>query len=162
MQVQKNKVVSFHYSLKEADGDALETSQDSVPMSYLHGHNNILGALEDALEGMATGDTKTVTLPPEDAYGQRRPNLVQKVPIKHLAGKYKRLLPGMLVKINTEQGLMNATVIKPGKFMVEVDTNHPFAGKTLQFDVEITEIRDASEEEIAHGHAHGPGGHHHH
>ncbi|WP_188152305.1 FKBP-type peptidyl-prolyl cis-trans isomerase [Teredinibacter waterburyi] len=161
MQIENNSVVSFHYVLREQGGENIESNQDSVPMAYLHGHGNILAGLEDAMVGLTVGDSKSVVLSPEQAYGPRREGAVQKVPVKHLAGKYKRLLPGMVVKVNTEKGAINARIIKPGKFMVELDMNHPFAGKTLEFDIEIKAIRAASEEEIAHGHAHGDGGHHH-
>lgn len=161
MRIEQNKVVTFNYRLREEGGPELENNYDTVPMVYLHGHGNLLAGLEDALSGLAVGESKTITLPPEQAYGQRRENANQRIPIKHIASKHKRLLPGMLIKVSTENGLMNAKVVKPGKFMVEVDTNHPFAGKTLVFDVTITEVRDATAEEIAHRHVHGPGGHHH-
>ena len=161
MRIEQNKVVTFNYRLREEGGPELENNYDTVPMVYLHGHDNLLAGLEEALSGLAVSDSRTITLPPEQAYGPRRENANQRIPIKHIASKHKRLLPGMLVKVSTENGLANAKVVKPGKFMVEVDTNHPFAGKTLVFDVTITEIRDATAEEIAHRHAHGPGGHHH-
>ncbi len=161
MKIAKDCVVSFHYHLNEAGGEQLETSTDGVPMAYLHGHDNLLKGLEEALTDLAAGDSKTVVLPPAKAYGERRENATQKVPIKHLIGKHKRLKPGMLVKVNTEKGPANASVLKAGKFMVELDTNHPFAGKTLEFHVEIKSVRSASEEELAHGHAHGEGGHQH-
>ncbi|WP_075184924.1 FKBP-type peptidyl-prolyl cis-trans isomerase [Teredinibacter haidensis] len=161
MHVTENTVVSFHYSLSEAGGEELENNRDSVPMAYLHGHGNILAGLEEGMAGLAVGEKKSITLPPEQAYGPRRENASQKVPIKHLAGKYKRLLPGMIVKVNTEKGVINASVIKTGLKMVTIDTNHPFAGKTLAFDVEIISIRPATDEEITHKHAHGEGGHHH-
>ncbi|TVZ37886.1 FKBP-type peptidyl-prolyl cis-trans isomerase SlyD [Alteromonadaceae bacterium 2753L.S.0a.02] len=161
MQVEKDRVVSFHYTLKEAGGNTLEENNDSVPMAYLHGHGNILPALEDAMAGMSAGETKQVTLAPEDAYGLRHEDALQKVPVKHLVGKYKRLLPKMVVRVNTDKGVRNASVIKAGKFMVELDMNHPFAGMALDFTVAIKEVRDATPEEISHGHAHGDGGHHH-
>lgn len=161
MIVEKDSVVSFHYTLKESGGEELENNNDGLPMAYLHGHRNILPGLEAALAGLAEGEQKSITLPPEQAYGPRRDNAQQRVPIKHLAGKYKRIQPGMLVKINTEKGVVNGRVIKVGKFNVDVDMNHPFAGMTLEFDVTIDSIREATAEEIAHGHAHGPGGHHH-
>ncbi|WP_185233163.1 FKBP-type peptidyl-prolyl cis-trans isomerase [Teredinibacter franksiae] len=161
MQITNNTVVSFHYTLSEEGGAQLETNHDSVPMAYLHGHSNILAGLETAMAGMSEGETKTVSLPPEDAYGPKRDNAEQKIPIKHLAGKYKRLLPGMIVRVNTEKGVVNASVIKPGLKMVTVDMNHPFAGKTLQFELEIKSVREATEDEITHRHAHGEGGHHH-
>lgn len=166
MQIAKDKVVTFHYYLSEADaaepeGSKLENSEDGIPLSYLHGHGNIMDGLEEAMEGLKADDTASVTLPPEKAYGQRRENAEQRVPVKHLASKHKRLRPGMLVEVNTENGVMDARVTKVGKFMVDLDMNHPFAGKTLVFDVRIISVRDASDEEIAHGHVHGEGGHHH-
>jgi len=171
MQIAKDTVVTFHYRLSEGaaafteqgaeQSPELESSAETMPLSYLHGHGNIMRGLEEAMEGLSAGDTKQVTLPPEKAYGQRRAGAEQRVPVKHLAGKYKRLRPGMLVKVNTEKGLRDAQVIKAGKFTVDLDMNHPFAGKTLVFDVRIVSVRDASEEEIAHGHVHGEGGHHH-
>lgn len=159
--VSKDKVVTFTYHLNEAGGQALESSQGGAPMAYLHGHNNILPALEAELAGLSIDENKVITLKPDDAYGPRRDKLTQKVPVKHLASKHKRLLPGTIVKLNTEKGAVDASVIKAGKFMVELDLNHPFAGKTLEFHIEVKEIRDASAEEIAHGHAHGLGGHNH-
>lgn len=161
MIVDKDSVVSFHYTLKESGGAELETNMDGLPMAYLHGHRNVLPALEEGMTGLAEGDEKLITLTPEQAYGPRRENAEQRVPIKHLAGKYKRLQAGMLVKINTEKGVVNGRVIKVGKFNVDLDMNHPFAGMTLEFNVKIDSIRAATEDEIAHGHAHGPGGHHH-
>lgn len=161
MQVEKNKVVSFNYVLSESGGQQLESNREGIPIAYLHGYDNILSGLEEALVGLTVGDTTKVTLPPEQAYGPRNDLGLKKVPVKHLEGKYKRLLPGMFVRVNGDKGPVNATVVKPGKFMVDVDFNHPFAGKTLEFDVVITGIRDASPEEITHRHAHGEGGHHH-
>lgn len=161
MQITKDCVVTIQYSLKEKEGAELESNQDGLPMAYLHGHRNILPALEAALEGLAKEEKKEVVLLPEQAYGHRRENAQQKVPIKHLAGKYRRLLPGTLVKVNTEKGVIDARVIKTGKFMVELDMNHPFAGKTLVFNVRVMDVRAATLEEIAHGHAHGEGGHQH-
>lgn len=161
MQIEKDKVVTIHYRLNEADGPELESSQEAVPMAYLHGHRNILPGLEEALTGLNNGDATKVTLPPEKAYGPHFPEATQRVPVKHLASKHKRLLPGMLVKVQTEKGLKDARVLKTGKFMVDLDLNHPFAGKTLVFDIQIVDVRDATADEIAHGHAHGEGGHHH-
>ena len=161
MRIEKDKVVSFHYSLREEGGNTIESNTDTQPMLYLHGHRNILPGLEEALENKQEGDSVEVTLPPEKAYGMPKENAIQKVPIKHLVSKHKRLLPGTIVKVNTEQGAVDASVVKSGKFMVTLDMNHPFAGKTLIFDITIQAIRDASSDEIAHGHAHGVGGHQH-
>lgn len=161
MQIAQDTVVTFKYRLSEAGGPELESSQDAVPLAYLHGHNNILPGLEEALTGLSAGDETSLTLPPEKAYGPHRPNAVQRVPVKHLLSKHKRLLPGMLVKVNTENGAKDARIVKAGKFMLDLDMNHPFAGKTLVFDIEIVSVREATADEIAHGHAHGEGGHHH-
>ena len=161
MQIENDKVVTFQYTISEDGGEKLESSEQGIPMAYLHGHNNILRSLEDAMTGKSEGDTFSVTLTPEQAYGPRNEDATQKVPIKHLASKHKKLLPNMLVKVNTDKGVVDARVIKPGKFMVQLDLNHPFAGKTLIFDIEIKGVREATTEEIAHKHAHGEGGHQH-
>lgn len=159
MKIEKNKVVSFHYGLSSMDSDFSESSGEQ-PMSYLHGHRNILPAMERALEGRETGEKLSLSLSPEDAYGPRRPAAVQRVPIKHVSPQ-KNLKPGTVVKVHTDRGARDATVIKVGRFNVDLDTNHPLAGQHLQFEIEIIEVRDASAEELAHGHAHGAGGHHH-
>lgn len=161
MQIAKSHVVSLFYQLTDETGTALESNQNDLPLAYLHGAGSLLPALEEALEGKQAGDSLTVTLPPDKAYGNVRDNAVSRVPVKHLAGKYKRLLPGMLVKVQTDQGVANGKIVKAGKFMVDVDFNHPFAGRTLTFKVRIAEVRAATPEELDHGHAHGLGGHHH-
>jgi FKBP-type peptidyl-prolyl cis-trans isomerase SlyD len=161
VNIQNDVVVSFHYTLLSIEGETLETSLDAEPALYLHGHRNIMPALEKALEGKTSGDELEVTLEPKDAYGERIEGRIQRVPIKHLANIPKRIRPGMAVQVNTENGVRSATVIKAGKFNVDVDTNHPLAGKALTFKITIVDLRDATADEIAHGHAHGPGGHHH-
>lgn len=161
MSIKKDTVVTMYYSLKDENGIELENNYDSEPMAYLHGHKNIFTALEAGLEGLNIDDQKQVTLEAKDAYGERRDNAAQKIPVKHLLGKPKKLRPGQLVKVNTERGVVDGRVIKAGKFMVEVDFNHPLAGLSLCFDVKIADVRDATQEEISHGHAHGLGGHQH-
>ncbi len=160
MQIENNKVVTFYYSLSEEGGEQLETNRDGEPKAYLHGHRNILPALEQGLAGHGTGDIFSLTIAPEKAYGMVREASPQRVPIKHLLTKGK-LKPGMIVSVNAQGGEQQATIIKVGKFNVDIDGNHPFAGKTLVFDVEIVEVRDASAEELSHRHSHGVGGHHH-
>ncbi|TQV71416.1 peptidylprolyl isomerase [Aliikangiella marina] len=160
MIIENDKVVQFKYKLSDTQENVLETSDDKVPMAYLHGHNNILSGLEKAMEGKQVGDNFSVTLSPQDAYGEIQPNAEQRVPVKHLQGA-KKWKKGMIAVVNTEQGRRQVTVTKVGKFMVTVDFNHPFAGKELTFDVDIVDVRDATNEEIAHGHAHGVGGHQH-
>lgn len=160
MQIAKDTVARFHYTLSGEDGIGIEDSRAGEPISYLHGHGDILPALEEQLVGKAAGDTLEVRLAPEQAYGRGHTNAVQRVPLKHIVyrGKLQR---GMVVSVQTEQGARQVTVLKVGKFNVDVDTNHPLAGRVLNFAIEVLEVRAASEEEIAHGHAHGEGGHHH-
>ncbi|WP_417593902.1 FKBP-type peptidyl-prolyl cis-trans isomerase [Oceanospirillum sp.] len=160
MGISKDKVVQFYYTLKDEAGQTLEKNVGADPVAYLHGHKNMMPGVEKALEGREAGEEFTVTLPPEETYGVRRENSEQRVPVKHLMGA-KKWKPGMMAVVQTEQGQRQVTVIKVGKFMVTVDTNHPMAGKTLTFDMIVADVRDATSEEIAHGHAHGIGGHHH-
>lgn len=160
MIAEKDKVVSFHYTLTNAEGEQMETSREQDPMSYLHGANNIIVGLEKAMEGRAAGDSFSVTVEPEEAYGVRNENNVQRVPLKRLKGIGK-ISVGQILTLQTNKGQVQVTVLKVGRFNVDVDGNHPLAGKQLTFDVEITGIRDASEEELQHGHVHGPGGHPH-
>ena len=160
MKIEKDKVVQFKYKLTDAEQQTLEESDAKVPMAYLHGHNNLLSGLEEAMEGKESGESFSVTLEPAKAYGEIRPDSEQRIPVKHLQGA-KRWKKGMIGVVHTEQGKRQVTVVKVGKFMVTVDFNHPFAGKTLTFDVEVADVRDATNEEVAHGHAHGVGGHHH-
>lgn len=160
MNIAAKTVVSFHYTLRNASGEELESSAQDNPMVYLHGAGNIIPGLETAMAGHAAGDAFEATVPPEQAYGPRLPDRTQRVPVKHLLYQGK-LRPGMLVQMNTRDGRVPATVIKAGKFSADVDTNHPLAGETLTFAVQITDVRAATDEEMAHRHAHGPGGHQH-
>lgn len=160
MGISKDKVVQFYYTLKDEAGQTLESNVGADPVAYLHGHKNMMPGVEKALEGREAGEEFAVTLPPEETYGLRREDSEQRVPTKHLMGA-KKWKPGMMAVVQTEQGQRQVTVVKVGKFMVTVDTNHPMAGKTLTFDMIVADVRDATSEEIAHGHAHGIGGHHH-
>jgi FKBP-type peptidyl-prolyl cis-trans isomerase SlyD len=159
MQIDNDKVVSFHYHLYEGE-TLLEGSENSQPMLYLHGHDGLFKGLEEALQGKQKGQTVEVTLSPEQAYGVRQDTPLKRVPIKHLMPKRKPRV-GDVFQVNTDNGARQVVIRKVGKFNVDVDTNHPLAGKTLSFDVEILDVRAASAEELSHGHAHGPGGHHH-
>lgn len=160
MPIEKNQVVLFHYSVSDEQGNVVETSRDGEPNAYLHGHGGIIKGLEEALEGRDAGETFSVTVPPEKGYGPRKPDAVQRVPIKHLRGA-RRWKPGMIAQVQTEQGPRHVVIAKVGHKFADVDTNHPMAGRTLTFDIEVIEVRDAEPEEISHGHVHGPGGHHH-
>lgn len=166
--IRTNSVVSFHYRLCEVESkgnrtDWLEESFGREPLKYLHGYHNVIVGLENALSGKTVGDLVSIALKPEEAYGPRLPDAIQRVPIKHLKipQGQKNLLPGMIVSVQTDRGFKQVIVAKVGKFNVDVDFNHPLAGKNLYYEVEVVNIRDASPEEIAHGHAHGPGGHQH-
>ncbi len=156
MPVEKNKVVAFHYTLRNEEGAEVETSTADEPMVYLHGgYRNLLPKLEEAFEGKNKGDEFSVTLPPEQAYGMRQEGSVQRIPIKHLLTKQKRYKPGMAVKVNTKEGPRDVVIVKVGKFNVDVDTNHPLAGLTVTFDISVENIRDAESDEVSHGHSHG-------
>jgi len=160
MIAEKNKVVTFHYRLKNDAGEELESSHEKDPMTYLHGANNIIAGLEKAMQGHAIEDKFSTTIEPEEAYGVRNENNVQRIPLKRLKGVGK-LSVGQVLNLQTKKGPVRVTVLKLGRFIVDVDANHPLAGKQLTFEVEITDIRDASKEETQHGHVHGPGGHQH-
>ena len=169
MTVTDDRAVAFHYKLAEVNkegevGPWLETSSADQPLWYLHGHGNVISGLEAAMLGKKVGDKIAITLAPEEAYGERQSNSFQRVPIKHLrlTAAQKKLVPGMVVGVQTNRGVVSALIVKAGRFNVDIDTNHPFAGRTLHYEVEIVVVRDAGAEEIEHGHAHAPGAHHHH
>jgi len=162
MTIENGKVVTLHYQLFNAeDGSEIENSNETgEPMAYLHGYNNIIAGLEKALEGKGVGEQVDVTVEAKEAYGEYDNTLFQRISRKYLkhAGK---LVPGKVVTVSTEEGPRMLTVLKVGLKTVDVDANHPLAGKALRFVVNITDIRDASDEEKAHKHAHGVGGHQH-
>lgn len=160
MHIGPDSVVAFHYTLRDEAGDEMESSRGGEPSVYLHGASNIIAGLEAAMADKSRGDVFSVTLEPAAAYGHRNPERVQRVPMKHLVFKGK-LRPGSVAQMNTADGMRPVTVTKAGRHSADVDTNHPLAGQTLSFDVEIMEVRAATEEELSHGHAHGPGGHQH-
>lgn len=160
MQIGERCVAYFHYTLTGEDGQQIESSRDSQPMAYLHGKGNIIPGLEKALDGKSVGESLTVEVPPSDAYGERIDALVQAVP-RSAFGGISDLQPGMRFQAETQQGPVPVVVTAVGDEEVTVDGNHPLAGQTLTFDVEITDVREASVEEVLHGHVHGVGGHEH-
>lgn len=160
MTIAKDKVVQFHYTIMDLDGKELESSKGHDPAAYLHGHSNMMPGIEKMLEGKDVGETVEAQLPPADTFGEKLENAQQRVPVKHLQGA-KKWQAGMTAIVHTEQGQHEVTILKVGKFMATVDTNHPFAGRTLKFALTVEAVRDATQEEISHGHAHGVGGHHH-
>lgn len=159
MQISNNSVVQFHYILSDANGE-IESSHKHDPILYLHGQPGLIDGLVEALEGHKAGDSFSVTLTADKAYGPRLDDAIQKVQVKRLQGA-KKWKPGMIAVIETEQGPRQVTIVKVGLSQAEVDSNHPLAGKDLTFAIEVLDVREASEEELAHGHAHGAGGHHH-
>jgi len=157
MNIENRKVVTFHYTLSDEQGEQLESSREGDPMTYLHGVGNIIPGLEKALAGKAAGDRFEVNVEPAEAYGERNENGIQRIPAKHFK-QVGRLKPGQVVVMQTREGPRQLTVVKVGRFNVDVDTNHPMAGLSLTFEVEVTDVRDATDEEISHGHVHGKGG----
>ena len=159
MKIEKDRVVRFHYTVSEVGQEPLESSKDRDPIAILVGHGNIIPGLEAAMQDKEAGENFQVDVPALEAYGERREGMDQRVPKKHFGNT--RLQPGMQVVMQTNFGPRAVTVQKVGHSVVDVDLNHPMAGKDLHFDVEIVEVREASAEEIEHGHVHGDGGHQH-
>ncbi len=160
MDVQANRVVVIDYTLKGDDGQVIDSSTDGNPLYYLHGHSNIVEGLEQALEGKQVGDLVEVSVPPEKGYGVRDATRVFDVPKASLP---EDLIPtkGMVLQMNAPGGgRLPVTVTKVKLKSIEVDANHELADKTLHFSVTIKEIRKATKDELAHGHAHSPGHHH--
>jgi len=157
MNIEDKKVVLFHYTLRDERGEQLESSREGDPMTYLHGAGNIIPGLEKAMVGKTAGDRFVVNVEPAEAYGERNENGIQRIPAKHFK-QAGRLKPGQTVVLQTREGPRQLTVVKVGRFNIDVDTNHPMAGLSLTFDVEVTSVRDASDEEVSHGHVHGKGG----
>lgn len=159
MNIEKDRVVLFHYTVSEQGQEALESSDGRDPLAILFGHNNIIPGLEKAMEGKTAGDKFEVDVAAADAYGERREGMIQRVPKKHFEGA--KLAPGMQAVLPTNFGPRAVTIQKVGMSVVDVDLNHPMAGKDLHFAIEIVDVREASAEEVEHGHVHGAGGHEH-
>ena len=158
MQIGDKKAVTFHYSLRDDGGQVLDSSEGRKPLTYLHGGGNIVPGLEKALAGKQAGDDVKVTVSPEDGYGVRDEENVQNIPRRKLPeGK---IAPGMQLRLQTNQGPIAVTVKAISGDYVTIDANHPLAGMNLHFEVKVVEVRDATAEELEHGHVHGPGGHH--
>lgn len=159
MQIADQCVACFHYTLTNDRGEVLDRSSDE-PLAYLHGGGNIIPGLEKALAGKQVGDKLEVTVDPTQGYGEKRPELIQQVPREAFQG-IDQIETGMSFSAQSNAGPMRVTVTAVDGDQITVDGNHPLAGETLHFAVEITEVRAASAEELEHGHVHGPGGHHH-
>lgn len=153
MQVQENKVVGIHYTLKNDAGDILDSSKGRDPLQFLCGKGNIISGLENALEGKNTGDTVNVTIEPEEGYGPHRQELVQQVPKSAFKG-VDDLEVGMRFQAQTEQGALPIKVVGIENDTVTVDANHELAGERLHFDVQVESVREPTDEELSHGHVH--------
>ncbi len=154
MPIADNDVVTFHYTLKDEADKVIDSSAGGEPLAYLHGHGNIVPGLERELSGKSVGDRLQVRVPAAEGYGEYDRALVQKVPRRALKG-----IADVRVGLRLQAGHQAVTVTHIAGDMITLDGNHPLAGQNLNFDVEITAVRAATEEELAHGHVHGHGGH---
>ena len=159
MEISDNKVASIHYTLKNDQGETIDSSQGAEPLTYLQGFGNIIPGLEQALVGKAGGDSLEVTVAPEDGYGPIQQELVQEVPRDAFDG-VESISVGMRFEAQTASGPISVVVTAVEGDKVTVDGNHPLAGQTLHFAVEVVEVREATDEELQHGHIHGPGCNH--
>ena len=154
MNIQNNSAVSFHYKLTDDDGINIDSSEGKEPLGYLHGAGNIIPGLEKALEGKKVGDSLTVAVTAAEGYGEVQKELIQEVPREAFQG-IDTIELGMQFEAQTGQGgTVPVTVVALTDELVTVDGNHPLAGRNLNFDVIIEEVRKASEEELARGHLH--------
>lgn len=160
MQAADNTVVLIHYTLTGDSGEVIDTSEGREPLAYLQGSGNIIPGLEKALSGKRAGDKLKVSIEPADAYGIREDELVQVVPRSAFGGAAD-LEVGMQFQAQTPAGVRVVTIVEVEGDDITLDGNHPLAGERLHFDVVVAEVRAATEEELTHGHVHGPGGHHH-
>ena len=160
MQITQDAVALIHYTLTDDEGATIDSSAGGEPLAYIHGNGNLIAGLERELEGKSEGDTLEVKIAPADGYGEFDKSLIQRVPRRALKG-VGDLHVGMQLHAQSERGTRAVTVTQLVGDMVTLDGNHPLAGKNLNFKVEIVAVRVATEEELSHGHVHGPGGHHH-
>jgi FKBP-type peptidyl-prolyl cis-trans isomerase SlyD len=158
MQITDKRAVTIHYTLKDDEGTVLDSSKGRDPLGYLQGAGNIVPGLEKALEGKAAGQSIQVTLTPEEGYGLRDESDIRNVPLRKLSDG--KAAVGMRCQIRTPDGVQIATVTAVRGDYATVDLNHPLAGMRLHFDVEVVAVREATPEELTHGHIHGAGGHH--
>ena len=159
--IAKDMVVSFHYTLKNAKGEVLDSSDGRDPLSYLHGYNQIVSGLESELLGKTSGAAFDVSIAAKDGYGERVEEMVISVP-KSEWNLPEEVGSGQVVELQTPEGqVVPALIVEIGDDKVKLDANHPLAGEELHFSIQVTEVRQATAEELEHGHAHGPGGHQH-
>lgn len=159
MQITKDSVVSIHYTLTDNAGTVLDTSVGNAPLVYLHGHGNLIPGMETGLENRVAGEKLNLKIAPENGYGKRMEEFVQKVPMSAFNGQDVKV--GMQFEAGSQEQRYIVHVVEVNETEVTVDGNHPLAGVELNFDVEVIAVRSATADEIAHGHVHGEGGHHH-
>ena len=160
MNIAKDKVASIDYTLTNDHGEVLDSSSGREPLAYLHGYGGLIPGLEKELEGKVKGDKLVAIIAPDQAYGVYSDELIQEIPLENFqdAGEVK---VGAQFQVQNEHEVRIATVMEVSETAARVDLNHPLAGETLHFDVEIMDVREPTKEELEHGHVHGAGGHHH-
>lgn len=158
MNISENSIVTLHFTVSTTDGTQIDSSRDKEPMVYMQGSHYLIKGLEDELMGKKAGDKFDLNIAPELAYGERHDELVQMVPKSMFEGMEVEV--GMTFRATTDDGDQSVMIIDITDEDVVVDGNHPLAGVELHFDVEVLEVREATQDELAHGHAHGPDGCH--
>lgn len=154
MKIANERVVAIHYTLTDSDGQQLDSSRGGEPLTYLHGASGLIPGLERELEGRQEGDSFEATVQPRDGYGEVDSALIQEVPLQALAG-IDNLAVGMALQSRAPDGSVHNLVVEAvGADTATLNANHPLAGVVLCFDVSVESVRDATEEELAHGHAH--------
>ena len=162
MTIVKNSIATLHYTLKDDAGEILDVADENNPFLYMHGVGGMIPGLEKALENGKAGEKIVVSIAPAEAYGERNPSLTQDVP-REMFGSItdEDMVVGAQFQAQTDQGVEIITVVAVEGDTIKIDGNHPMAGETLHFDVDVIDVRDATEEEVSHGHPHGPGGNQH-
>jgi FKBP-type peptidyl-prolyl cis-trans isomerase SlyD len=160
MQIADEMAVSIHFKLTNPEGELLDSSEGDEPLEYIHGAGFIVPGLEQALQGKSAGDRVKVVVAPEDGYGERDEEKLQSVP-REAFDADANIEPGMQFQAESDEGDVLVTVKQVDGDTVLIDANHPLAGLTLHFDVQVVSVRKCTEEELEHGHIHGPNGHHH-
>jgi FKBP-type peptidyl-prolyl cis-trans isomerase SlyD len=160
MQIAPNSVAAFHYTLTDEQNQVIDSSAGRDPLTYLHGSGQIVPGLEKQMEGRSVGDKFDAEVAPEEGYGTHQPGLMQEVPREAFQG-VEDIQPGMQFQGRGPQGEINVTVTRVEDDKVFIDGNHPLAGKSLHFAIEVIDVREASAQELEHGHVHGAGGHQH-
>jgi FKBP-type peptidyl-prolyl cis-trans isomerase SlyD len=159
MNIERGRVVTMHYTLRDEGGATIESSGGREPLVYLHGYGSLIPGLEKALDGASTGLHTKVTVGPRDAYGEKDPQAVIRAPREDFP-EGMTLEPGVEVQAETPDGPITFVVLAIEGDEAVLDANHPLAGMTLTFEVEVVGVREATPDELAHGHVHGAGGAH--